>query len=632
MHRRTATRRPAGLVVLLAALALPATAPAGLVVSPRIVNGLYTSLYPTTGALLDSASFGSASIICSGTLIGCDTFLTAGHCVDGNLNPAAYSVFLQHAGFFQVASVALHPSFNFPVGDVAVLKLSTPVTGIAPTPIATTAPAFGTSGLIAGFGRSGGGSDYGLKRAGAVTTSSCASGVSDTTSVCFTFDNPVGPPGSDSDTCNGDSGGPLFVDDGSGLVVAGVTSGGDSASCQATDHSYDANVAFYASYIQAQGGADLANASCGGGPQAGGADTTIFGSIGSVDATTPQGVQSFTVPPGIGLLRIAMNAVDDGSDFDLYVKAGTPPTTTDYDCRQNGSGQFGLCEFAAPSPGTWHVLVARFAGSGTYQTTVTMFGVDCTDPGNDGRPCDDGNVCTGTDTCQAGACAGTPVSNGTPCDDGSACTTGDACHAGTCGGNALPNGTPCDDGHLCTRGDACQAGVCTAGASPATGCKAQSVPLKGIVQLKNDPFNDARDRFTWHWAAGAQTDKSEFGNPLASSGLGLCVYDETGNVPHLLMERALPVGGLWLETASGYKYNDRAAAVGGIRSVTLKSGIAGRASVVVKGQGAGIALPGLPLDQQSKVTVQLVGPNACWEARYSTHLFNLSTQFKARGD
>src|SRR5262245_39748855 len=120
-------------------LALSALAAGGSAarIQPRIVNGLYTSQYPSTGALLDSSDFSNASLLCSGTLIGCETFLPAGHCVDGNLNPAAYSVFLQHAGFFHVTSVVRHPSYSFPVGDVAVLKLATPVTGIAPTAIAT---------------------------------------------------------------------------------------------------------------------------------------------------------------------------------------------------------------------------------------------------------------------------------------------------------------------------------------------------------------------------------------------------------------------------------------------------------------------------------------------------------------
>src|SRR5262249_52552572 len=186
----------------------PVAAPHADRFSPRIVNGVLTSQSPTVGVLLNSNNFNSASMVCSGTLVGCDTFLTAGHCVAGSLNPASRGVFLQHAGFFEVASINMRSDFDFPVGDVAVIKLKTPVTGIAPTAMDTSGAAFGTSALIVGFGRTGGSNgDYGLKRSGSVITAPCSDGVSDTTSICFDFNYPFGAPGSNSDTCNGDSGG-----------------------------------------------------------------------------------------------------------------------------------------------------------------------------------------------------------------------------------------------------------------------------------------------------------------------------------------------------------------------------------------------------------------------------------------
>src|SRR6188508_2861269 len=69
------------------------------VVSSRIVNGKLTSDFPTTGGLLYSesgafietngptASWIDAPMVCTGTLIGCSTFLTAGHCVDDDDDP-----------------------------------------------------------------------------------------------------------------------------------------------------------------------------------------------------------------------------------------------------------------------------------------------------------------------------------------------------------------------------------------------------------------------------------------------------------------------------------------------------------------------------------------------------------------
>ncbi len=627
-------RRPAFAAVLALACSLAVVPDARAQLRPRIVNGVLTAQYPTVGALLDGNDFETASMICSGTLIGCETFLTAGHCVEGDLNPTHYAIFLQHAGLFAVASVALEPSYSFPDGDVGVLRLATPVTGIVPTPIDTVAaPAFGSAGTIAGFGRTGGfNTDYGLKRAGAVTTASCTpSGISNTTSVCWNFLNPLGPPGTDSSTCNGDSGGPLFVDFGGGDTVAGITSGGDNADCLPDDLSFDASVFFYRTFIQSIGSADLSSTSCGSIPQVGGPDTTILPFSGQVSAGAPEGRHAFSVGAGVNRIRVALNALDDGSsDFDLYVKFGSPPTTASYDCRKNGSNQYALCEFTAPAAGTWHVLVSRWAGAGEYQATVTTFGVDCANPLNVGRSCDDGNACTSGDVCQAGGtCAGTAVANGASCSDGDSCTGPDTCQSGTCSAPAFANGTPCDDGHICTRDDTCQAGTCTAGTAPATGCTRPFLPGKGILLLKDDPVEPNRDRLTWRWAAGAATAKSEFGNPTTTTAFGLCLYDGAT----LVLERTIPPGGAWFETTSGFKYADPSLATIGLRSISLRANPTdGRASISVKAQGPGIDMIALPLQQSPDVRMQLVTDGACWEALYSTTLLNQADQFKAKAD
>jgi hypothetical protein len=79
-----------------------------------------------------------------------------------------------------------------------------------------------------------------------------------------------------------------------------------------------------------------------------------------------------------------------------------------------------------------------------------------------GTGCDDGNACTQLDSCQAGACVG-----GNPM----VCAASDSCHAagvcnpttGMCSNPAKPDGTSCDDGNLCTFSESCHAGVCVAG-------------------------------------------------------------------------------------------------------------------------------------------------------------------------
>jgi hypothetical protein len=76
-----------------------------------------------------------------------------------------------------------------------------------------------------------------------------------------------------------------------------------------------------------------------------------------------------------------------------------------------------------------------------------------------GTTCDDGNLCTATDTCSAGSCAGTPVDCSMLTD---VCNVG-SCNAVTGACAALPrgDGTVCDDGDTCTTGDACRGGVCS---------------------------------------------------------------------------------------------------------------------------------------------------------------------------
>jgi hypothetical protein len=89
----------------------------------------------------------------------------------------------------------------------------------------------------------------------------------------------------------------------------------------------------------------------------------------------------------------------------------------------------------------------------------------CSNPiAADGSACNDNNACTQTDTCQAGACTGTsPVQ----------CAAADQCHVagacdpqtGSCSNPAAADGTSCTDDSACTQTDSCQAGACV-GANP----------------------------------------------------------------------------------------------------------------------------------------------------------------------
>ncbi len=84
---------------------------------------------------------------------------------------------------------------------------------------------------------------------------------------------------------------------------------------------------------------------------------------------------------------------------------------------------------------------------------------------NPGAACDDGNVCSSGDACDAtGTCQpGTPVST----DDGDDCTT-DSCDPVAGITHTPAPGAPCDDGDQCTAGDTCDAAASCVPGTPVT--------------------------------------------------------------------------------------------------------------------------------------------------------------------
>ena len=92
----------------------------------------------------------------------------------------------------------------------------------------------------------------------------------------------------------------------------------------------------------------------------------------------------------------------------------------------------------------------------------------------------------------------------------------------------------------------------------------------------------------------------------------------------------------WSANSKGFSYSDPDAAPTGIKRITLKSGIAGKAKIIVKGGGDALDTPPLPLAQDPQVVVQLKNTfhgGRCWESRFSgPPTKNDASQFKDRGD
>lgn len=341
----------------------------------KIVNGVSTSAYPTAGALIHGVSAASAGSHCTGTLIGSQTFLTAAHCVEDDPVASNYHVFLQHGGIFAVAELEEHPDYQFPHADLAVMRLERAVSGITPTELNTISIPTGSAGDIVGYGRAGGfDHDYGIKRAGSIQTAACDPR-RPTSLICWNFDDPVGDAGLDSNTCNADSGGPLYMQLAADapLTLVGVTSGGTLRDCLAGDHSYDVDVQQFIQWIEEEANGDVG---CDSGtlPAWGSDKVTTLSAESEFDSSQRDRVYTFDVPANAAVLRVAMNGHDEGTrNFDLYVKEGAGVSSTDNDCSQDGSGQYAFCEFNNPSEGTWSILLDAVSGNGVAQVSATIF-------------------------------------------------------------------------------------------------------------------------------------------------------------------------------------------------------------------------------------------------------------------
>lgn len=346
----------------------------------KIVNGVALSGFPSVGLLLN----GPSPSVCTGTLIGCSTFLTAAHCVVGDLDPTSYATYFQHSGLYAVESITVHPGYTNAPGsphDLAVLRLTGPVVGIQPSQINTIGrPPFGETVTLTGFGRVGDPSfSYGIKRAGLAKTAACVLG-SPSTHLCWNFEPPIGPPGSESTTCNGDSGGPVFADPGTGLVVVGATSAGTNQSCLPPNQVIAADTYIDRAWIAGAAGGDLGQTTCSSLPNAGTTTAPYIFGDGSLTAGRPSEDLAFQVPAGAQYLLVTLNhelllPPSSQNDFDLLLNPGSPAQPGSALCSSENFSPFPeFCLVENPAAGTWYIRAQRFAGAGIYQVTATLFG------------------------------------------------------------------------------------------------------------------------------------------------------------------------------------------------------------------------------------------------------------------
>jgi hypothetical protein len=408
--------------------------------------------------------------------------------------------------------------------------------------------------------------DFGLKRTGQVTLAT--SPVEQSGRLWWYFRTPLGPAGTNSNTCNGDSGGPLFLDTPDGMMLAGTTGGGHNGTC--LDLAFDTDVYAHRDWIAAVGGDDLGTAACGGFAPVGAAPTATFSNTGELGDARPRAEHQFRVPAGTVELRVTLNGVH-GSDFNLSVQPNVPGA--EVACRQDGPNPYGACIISQPVAGAWNVIVERIAGAGEYQVTAVALGVECGEPGNEGVECNDGDPCTFGDVCRSGECQPTSAASSEEC---------------------IQYIEP-----LCAP-------------LPVAGCEAPATPRRSNLALRNGTEH-REESLAWTWSRG-RAAAMEFGDPTVSTDYVLCVYADDGQTTTLAVEDVMPAGGDWRSLRRGFRYRRSGESVTGVREVRLRTGRRGRAVIAVEADGLNMSLPGASRQSGGQLRVQLHNDGGCWEA------------------
>jgi secreted trypsin-like serine protease len=194
----------------------------------RIIGGVED----TDNQFPDCVAVGSADRwCCTGTLVARNVVVTAGHCQGACSVRVFFGLRVTGPGrVFKVKNAVRHPKYgqDGQHNDLTVLILEEDVKAVAPREIATTDAANVAKVVrVVGYGNTNPGSTlgYGVRRKVdvAVATADCSH--DEVKYGCDpSLEMVAGAPFLDRDSCNGDSGGPAYVEVGGRWVLCGATS------------------------------------------------------------------------------------------------------------------------------------------------------------------------------------------------------------------------------------------------------------------------------------------------------------------------------------------------------------------------------------------------------------------------
>lgn len=344
----------------------------------KIVGGTDTNIsaLPYQVAVMDSSFYQ----FCGGTILAGGWVLTANHCVEGtsasSLRIGAGSSRLSSmrttGQIRSVAQIIRYPGYSMPERgkDVALLKLATPLDLSGPNAQAigflaaadASATAAGAAMVVSGWGTtsSGGGSPDMLKAA-------TVNAVSQTTLTqqygsTITADQ-LGAAAPGRDSCQGDSGGPMVVTVNGVRKLAGVVSWGNGCADPRYAGVY-ARVSSFESWLTQNVGGVTAP------PPPPPSNAVLLDLTGVSGAKSSWTRRTVTVPAGSTSFTVVIQG--GTGDADLYVRYGSQPSTSAWDCRPYSDGNGETCTFANPQAGTWHIGLRGYAAFSGLSVRATL--------------------------------------------------------------------------------------------------------------------------------------------------------------------------------------------------------------------------------------------------------------------
>jgi len=114
--------------------------------------------------------------------------------------------------------------------------------------------------------------------------------------------------------------------------------------------------------VQAKAASDSLTNSCSGTtpPPTGSTSLTNGQTVSGLTASQSQ-VLSFTLDVPAGATDLSFTTAGGTGDGDLYVRFGSEPTSTAYDCRPFENGNNESCTFASPQAGTYYVEISAYS-------------------------------------------------------------------------------------------------------------------------------------------------------------------------------------------------------------------------------------------------------------------------------